>query len=184
MEQQVYVEEWQAHYGSPLHIDSDLPDDASAEIVERSATFAISPERTEPPERLAFVDGVRRGDAYLYLEDPETGALAHGVAGAHARGAALWEDGQIRCDHVETTRLVIWGSGHQCGVCPKRAAATAGRAPRSPTAITTRRCASCSGECAKARGGSPSSSPATAGRWSVTDRSASFAQPICPSAVT
>jgi len=116
MERQVYVEEWQAHYGSPLHIDSDLPDDASAEIVERSATFAISPERTEPPERLAFVDGVRRGDAYLYLEDPETGALAHGVAGAHARGAALSEDGQIRCGHVETTRLVIWGSGHSAAL--------------------------------------------------------------------
>ena len=112
MQRQVYVEEWQAHYGAPLHIDSDLPDGAYAEIVEQSAAFAISPTQTDPPERLAFVDGVRRGDAYLYLEDADTGALAHGVAGAHARGAALCEEGGMRCDHIETTRLVIWGSGY------------------------------------------------------------------------
>jgi hypothetical protein len=112
MESQVYVEEWQAHYGTPLHIDSDLPEDASAEIVEQSESFAISAGETELPERLAFVDGVRRGDAYLYLENATTGALAHGVAGAHARGAALCEHGAMRCERVETTRLVIWGSGY------------------------------------------------------------------------
>lgn len=111
MEKQVYVEEWQAHYGTPLHIDTDLPEDATAEIVEQSESFAISPQEAVRPERLAFVDGVRRGDAYLYLDDTATGVLAHGVAGAHARGAALCERGGMRCDHVVTTRLVIWGSG-------------------------------------------------------------------------
>src|SRR3954471_13376829 len=105
----VYVEEWQAHYGTPLQIDADLDDLAGAELVEESASFAITPEESAPPERLAFVDGVRRGDAYLYLEDPETGALAHGVAGAHARGAALYEHGAVRCEHLDATWLVIWG---------------------------------------------------------------------------
>ena len=109
---QVYVEEWQAHYGAPLHIDSDADDGVAAEIVEESESFAISPDRIQGPTRLAFVDGVRRGDAYLYLEDAATGALAHGVAGAHARGAALFENDAMRCDHIATTRLVIWGSGY------------------------------------------------------------------------
>jgi len=108
----VFVEEWQAHYGTPLHIDRDLDDEASAEIVETSDTFAISAVAVEMPDRLAFVDGVRRGDAYLYLEDGRTGALVHGVAGAHARGAALCDGGRIRCEHVAATRLVIWGGGY------------------------------------------------------------------------
>jgi hypothetical protein len=72
MDTHVYVEEWQAHYGTPLHIDGDIDDSASAEIVEESESFAISPDYAELPERLAFVDGVRRGDAYLYLEDAAT----------------------------------------------------------------------------------------------------------------
>lgn len=108
----VFVEEWQAHYGTPLHIDQELDDDAAAEIVEDSDAFAISPGSVEVPDRLAFVDGVRRGDAYLYLEDEGTGSLAHGVAGAHARGAALCDGGRVRCDHIAVTRLVIWGGGY------------------------------------------------------------------------
>ena len=111
MNSRVYVEEWQAHYGTPLQIDLDLEALAAAELVEESASFAITPDESAPPERLAFVDGVRRGDAYLYLEDPKTGALAHGVAGAHARGAALYEQEEVRCEHLDTTWLVIWGSG-------------------------------------------------------------------------
>jgi hypothetical protein len=111
MDTRVYVEEWQAHYGTPLHIDGDGDELGTAEIVETSAVFAISPSDVEPPTRLAFVDGVRRGDAYLYLEDEATGTLAHGVAGAHACGAALWEQGSICCDHLRTFWLVIWGGG-------------------------------------------------------------------------
>src|SRR5581483_6776680 len=112
MEGRVYVEEWQAHYGTPLHIDLDVDDDVRVDIVEDSPSFAIAPKVCEPPHQLAFVDGVRRGDAYLYFEDPSTGALVHGVAAAHARGAALCDGGRVRCEHIETTRLAIWGGGY------------------------------------------------------------------------
>jgi hypothetical protein len=111
MDAKVYVEEWQAHYGIPLHIDGDSDDLGTAEVVEAAAEFCISPGEVELPARLAFVDGVRRGDAYLYIEDDRTGTLGHGVAGAHACGAALWESGSIRCDHLRTSWLVIWGGG-------------------------------------------------------------------------
>lgn len=109
----VYVEEWQAHYGTPLHIDVELDGGGTVEIVEETPEFAISPDGSEPAERVAFVDGVRRGDAYLYLEDPATGGLVHGVAGVHARGAALWDAGRISCDRMVATRLVIWGGGYK-----------------------------------------------------------------------
>jgi hypothetical protein len=112
MDTRVFVEDWLAHYGTPLHIDGEIADEAAAELVEDSDSFAIAPVAVDLPERLAFVDGVRRGDAYLYLEDGATGTLAHGVAGAHARGAALCDGGRIRCAHMETTRLVIWGGGY------------------------------------------------------------------------
>ena len=110
MDGRVYVEEWQAHYGTPLHIDGDIDALSGGELVEDHASFALDPESSRS-DQLAFVDGVRRGDAYLYLEDAATGALAHGVAGAHARGTALWEAGTMRCEHIESTWLVIWGSG-------------------------------------------------------------------------
>jgi hypothetical protein len=79
----VYVEEWQAHYGAPLQVDGDDAEGAGV-LVEDAADFAITPAACPPPQRLAFVDGVRRGDGFLYLE--EDGVLSYGVAGAHACG--------------------------------------------------------------------------------------------------
>lgn len=108
---QLYVEEWQAHYGTPLQIDGDDAAEGAGVVVEEHDGFAITPASSKPPKQLAFVDGARRGDAFLYLEDTETGALAHGVAGAHACGAVLCEGGHLRCEHIEVDRLVIWGSG-------------------------------------------------------------------------
>lgn len=112
----LYVEEWQAHYGTPLQIDGDDAAEGAGVVVEDHDEFAITPAASEPPERLAFVDGARRGDAYLYLEDADTGVLAHGVAGAHACGAVLCEHERLRCEHIQVDRLVIWGSGRVADV--------------------------------------------------------------------
>jgi hypothetical protein len=61
---------------------------------------------------VAFIDGVRRGDASLYQEDPATGLLARGIAGSHACGAVLIDDGQRPvCAREQVSRMVIWGSG-------------------------------------------------------------------------
>jgi hypothetical protein len=106
----LYVEEWQAHYGSPLKLDGDDAE-GSGVLVEEFSEFAITPPEATAPDRLAFVDGVRRGDAFLYLEDPDSGALAYGVAGAHACGAVLCEAARLRCEHIGVDRLAIWGSG-------------------------------------------------------------------------
>ncbi len=110
---QVFVEEWAASYGSPYLI---VPDDepAAAVLVEDGADFvAHTPDEAAPLTRpLAFIDGVRRGDASLYQQDEDTGLLARGIAGTHACGAVTIEPGQRpNFAREQVTRLVIWGSG-------------------------------------------------------------------------
>src|SRR3954469_14591747 len=104
MTPEVFVEEWQAQYGSPMLIGAeDLPP-GTVEVAEQVAAgvFALKPPGSEPGP-IAFVDGVRRGDAHLYVSEGEV--FAHGVAGAHARGAALC-DGEPRIDHVRVSRMI------------------------------------------------------------------------------
>src|SRR4051794_25441631 len=115
MAPEVFVEEWQAQYGSPMLIGAeDLPPGtvAVAEQVD-AGVFALKPAPDLDPGPIAFVDGVRRGDAHLYASEGEV--FAHGVAGAHARGAALC-DGEARIDHVRVARMIIWGGGMQVSV--------------------------------------------------------------------
>jgi len=117
MSPDVFVEEWQAQYGSPMLIASeDLPG-GTVEVAERvdGDSFALRPQAIASPGPVAFVDGVRRGDAHLYVRDGDV--FAHGVAGVHARGAALC-DGEARIDHVRVGRMIIWGGGLQVAIPP------------------------------------------------------------------
>jgi hypothetical protein len=119
----IYVDPWAASYQTAYLV---APDEAAAfggnaEPVEDGdeITFhAPDPSRVGRRDRLAFVDGVRRGDATLYQEHPDTGDPVRGVAGSHACGAVLVEPGErpvFGPTHV--TRLVIWGCG-QVGALP------------------------------------------------------------------
>ena len=109
----VFVEDWAASYGSPYLV---VPDDAdtAAVLVEDGAAFAV---HTPDPAgaltgQVAFIDGVRRGDASLYQEDPATRLLARGIAGSHACGAVLINgDERPVCAREHISRMVIWGSG-------------------------------------------------------------------------
>jgi hypothetical protein len=110
----VFVEDWGAAYGSPYLV---LPDDvgsARAVLVEDGEDLRCHPGR--PPANgdgaVAFVDGVRRGEASLWLDDPGTGLGARGVAGGHACGCVL-ADGAVRPEYgdVHVSRLAIFGSG-------------------------------------------------------------------------
>ncbi|MDH4144673.1 MAG: hypothetical protein OEY23_05825 [Acidimicrobiia bacterium] len=119
----VFVEEWGAAYGSPYLVADDGPYDVDDEAVP----VEDGPDRIlvhEPPaawrERpaeallaggargLAFVDGVRRGEATLYL----AGADARGVAGAHGTGAVLVDgSGPPRIEQCRIARVAIFGNG-------------------------------------------------------------------------
>ena len=60
--------------------------------------------------RIAFVDGVRRAEARLYLDDGER--MLHGIAGAHGHGAVLCE-GAARpvFGDCRVERIIVWGGG-------------------------------------------------------------------------
>src|SRR6516225_705174 len=110
----IFVEAWPATFGAPYLVPPDDPGSATAVLIEDGAT--LSSHTAERAERydgaIAFVDGVRRGEAYLYQHDPATGAIARGVAGGHACGAVIGRNGVgAEFDETRIRRLVIWGSG-------------------------------------------------------------------------
>jgi hypothetical protein len=110
----VFVEDWAANYGSPYLIANDDPGTDTAVLVEDGQRLSCRTGRPYRPAdgSLAFVDGVRRGEASLWMEEPATGTSARGVAGGHACGAVI-AGGQARATFGETRihRLAIWGSG-------------------------------------------------------------------------
>jgi hypothetical protein len=87
----IFVEGWAPEYGAPLDPDETLAP------AEGSVDEVVETERWEPRdgvddgvERVAFVDGVRRVDARLVLEDPVAGPVP-GLCGTFAVGAVHWD---------------------------------------------------------------------------------------------
>jgi len=108
----VFVEDWAATYGSPYLVQADEPLTAEVELVEDGEHLVLHPGTARMGEsEIAFVDGVRRGEASLYQHDAATGLVAHGVAGGHACGAVLGDGRALRFGDTRVRRLVIWGSG-------------------------------------------------------------------------
>lgn len=136
----VYAEDWAASYGSPYLVAEDDGPTGDAELVEDEHEFRChgpTPATTMPP--LAFVDGVRRGEAALYQVDDSTGRIARAVAGGHACGAVIVENGhRPEFGENRVMRIVICGSGMQL-VLPEvaggwrwRAVSIAKSAPDAP----------------------------------------------------
>lgn len=109
----VYVEDWQASYGSPYLVVPESSVGATASLVEDGEDLLSHPGSVMPRPPVAFVDGVRRVEASLYQVDDLDGSVARGVAGAHACGAVLidGEDATPTIGPVEVARHVIFGSG-------------------------------------------------------------------------
>jgi hypothetical protein len=108
----VFVEDWGATYGSPYLVTPDELSTTTAELVEDGHDLRFHPGTAHIESGIAFVDGVRRGEASLYFENPATGAMARGVAGAHACGAVVGDgDRRLQFREIRTGRLAIWGSG-------------------------------------------------------------------------
>ncbi len=110
----IFAEDWQATYGSPYLVQPEDQGVAEAALVEDGPEFLVhSAKQTGGPhQRIAFVDGVRRGEASLYQYERVSGRVARGVAGSHACGGVI-ADGVHRPEFTEPTvqRLIIWGSG-------------------------------------------------------------------------
>jgi hypothetical protein len=108
----VYVEDWAASYGPAYLVTSDDAGSASAELVEDGPHLlphvGVSPVPGDGA--IAFVDGVRRGEASLWQED-SAGRSGRGVAGGHACGAVIADSASVAFGDSREQRMVIWGSG-------------------------------------------------------------------------
>jgi len=109
----LHVESWAPDYGSPYEQDAGLADDDKVdEDVEVSGHWHPIDGVDDGVERVAFVDGVRRVDARLTIDDP-AGPIA-GLCGSYGVGAIVW-DRAVRASEVEHAavhRLAVFGSGH------------------------------------------------------------------------
>src|SRR5438132_1175234 len=118
---EIYVEDWVATYGSPYLVAPDDQALPEVELMEDGDGFRVhqSEVRRGRHQPLAFVDGVRRGEAALYQIDAASGQVTRGVAGSHACGAVI-ADGERRAifTHPEIQRMAIWGSGHLADAPP------------------------------------------------------------------
>jgi hypothetical protein len=103
----IFVEGWDPSYGTPFDQDDALaPAEGSVDpTVERDAWEPIEGADDDIP-RVAFVDGVRRVDARLTLDDPGTGPTP-GICGSFAVGATVW-DREARRSEVAAVRIERW----------------------------------------------------------------------------
>jgi len=102
----IVVEGWSPEYGAPMD-----PDEALAPA-EGSVDPSVETDRWEPRDgvddgapRIAFVDGVRRVDARLTLDDPA--GPVPGICGTFAVGATLW-DRPARRSAIADERVGRW----------------------------------------------------------------------------
>jgi hypothetical protein len=112
----IFVEDWGAGYGSPYIVDAGLEEDADHNglLVEDGDKLLVhAPVPPSEEKSIAFVDGIRRAEAWLYRMETN-GDAARGLAGAFAVGAVVIPP-RARADFagVEVERLVIWGSGFE-----------------------------------------------------------------------
>jgi hypothetical protein len=109
---QLYVEGWAPEYGSPIETDDALADaDKVDESVEVDGVWAPLPGSDDGTGVVAFVDGVRRIDARLTLDEPE--GPVPGICGSYAVGAVIWDriEGRSEVSDPRVERLAVFGGG-------------------------------------------------------------------------
>ena len=87
---QLYVEGWAPDYGSPFETDDSLAEPGKVdEGIEVEGPWDPIDGVDDGIEHVAFVDGVRRIDARLTLDEP--GGPIAGICGTYAVGAVCWD---------------------------------------------------------------------------------------------
>jgi len=111
--QRIFVEQWAPSYGSPLDTDAAFaPAEGSVDDSVEGVGWAPRDGYDDGIDRVTFVDGVRRVDARLTLDDPVAGPVA-GLCGTAAVGAVSWERGVPRAvvTHERVARWAILADG-------------------------------------------------------------------------
>jgi uncharacterized protein len=113
----LYVEGWAPEYGSPLSTDQEMADaDRVDTTVEVEGDWTPLAGRDDGVARVFFVDGVRRVDARLTIDDPE-GPIP-GICGSLGVGAVLWDRVARRSEvaRAEVDRIAVFGRGRTARV--------------------------------------------------------------------
>ena len=109
---QLHVESWAPDYGSPFESDAGLAEPEKVdETVEVAGAWHPLPGRDDGVARVAFVDGVRRVDARLTIDEPA--GPVPGICGSYAVGAVVWDRTTPRAvvEHARVSRLAVFGQG-------------------------------------------------------------------------
>ncbi len=109
---QLYVEGWAPGFGTPFEPDEGLADPGKVdETVEVPGQWQPLAGRDDGVGVVAFVDGVRRVDARLTLDEPA--GPVPGICGTYAVGAVIWDRAvpESRVAHVRVERLAVFGHG-------------------------------------------------------------------------
>lgn len=108
----LYVEGWSPSYGAPFEPDQELADPGKVdEGVEQTTPWTPIDGVDDGVRSVAFVDGVRRIDARLVLDD-DSGPIP-GICGTHVVGAVTWDREAKRSaiGSVRVERMAVFGGG-------------------------------------------------------------------------
>ncbi len=109
---QIFVEGWSPDYGAPLDAAELEPAEGTVDDSVEGVAWAPLDGFDDGCERIAFVDGVRRIDARLTVDDPVAGPIP-GLCGTIAIGAVLWDRSAVRSEvageHVQRWAVLAGG---------------------------------------------------------------------------
>jgi hypothetical protein len=108
---QIRLDPWPAEYESSFQIDEFEEEIAQVDAdVEGVAWQAIEPSRQVRPETLYFVDGVRRVEARIMVDD-SSGRIIRGLFGSAAVGAVRVQNNVASFEQIRVKRLLVAGGG-------------------------------------------------------------------------
>jgi hypothetical protein len=93
----IFVEGWSPEYGAPLDAAELEPAEGTVDDTVEGVEWTPLDGIDDGCERIAFVDGVRRVDARLTVDDPVAGPIP-GICGTVAIGAVLWDRAAVRSE--------------------------------------------------------------------------------------
>lgn len=112
------MESWSPEYGAPLEISDESEPTAPVDPeVETSDWRPIRGLDLAAPSEVAFVDGVRRIEARLTIDDPLEGPVP-GIMAAFGVGAVLWQREIPRSTFMDLSveRMVVMAKGYSSGI--------------------------------------------------------------------
>ena len=111
----LYVENWSPDYGAPLDLAEETASSSPVEpTVETADWTPIDGAHEQAYGEVAFVDGVRRIEARLTIDDPVDGPVP-GIMGVFGVGAVVWDRGipRSRFTRLAVERMVVMARGYK-----------------------------------------------------------------------